>query len=65
MSAGEAAVYARANDVSEFAKLTAELLDDPARRERMGETGRARVAGELSWANSSTALLAAYAEATR
>lgn len=65
VSAGEAAVYARANDVSEFAKLTAELLDDPARRERMGETGRARVAGELSWANSSTALLAAYAEATR
>jgi glycosyltransferase involved in cell wall biosynthesis len=60
VSAGEAAVYARANDVSEFAKLTAELLDDPARRARMGEIGRARVEGPLSWAHSSEALLTAY-----
>ncbi|WP_460401221.1 glycosyltransferase family 4 protein [Actinophytocola sediminis] len=65
VSAGDAAVYARANDVSEFAKLTATLLDDPAERARMGELGQARVEGPLSWANSSTALLAAYAEAIR
>ncbi|OLF04504.1 glycosyltransferase WbuB [Actinophytocola xinjiangensis] len=65
VSAGEAAVYARANDVSEFAKLTAELLDDPDRRARMGEIGRERVAGELSWARSAESLLAAYAEAIR
>jgi glycosyltransferase involved in cell wall biosynthesis len=63
VSAGEAAVYAQANDVSEFAKLTAQLLDDPAGRERMGELGRARVAGELSWARSSESLLAAYESA--
>ncbi|OLF15727.1 glycosyltransferase family 4 protein [Actinophytocola xanthii] len=60
VSAGDAAVYARANDVSEFAKLTAELLDDPAQRARMGEIGRARVEGPLSWAHSSEALLTAY-----
>jgi glycosyltransferase involved in cell wall biosynthesis len=65
VSAGEAAVYAPANDESEFAKLIANLLDDPAERARMGELGRERVAGPLSWANSRKALLAAYAAATR
>ena len=63
VSAGDAAVYARANDVAEFAKLTAQLLDDPAGRERMGELGRTRVAGDLSWARSSESLLAAYESA--
>jgi glycosyltransferase involved in cell wall biosynthesis len=63
VSAGAAAVYAQANDTSEFAKLTAQLLDDPAERARMGELGKARVEGELSWARSSEALLAAYASA--
>ncbi|MEV4094745.1 glycosyltransferase family 4 protein [Streptosporangium saharense] len=60
VSAGDAALYAPANDESEFAKLVAHLLDDPAERERMGEIGRARVAGPLSWEQSSKALLAAY-----
>lgn len=65
VSAGEAALYAPANDVSEFAKLIARLLDDPVERERMGEIGRSRVAGELSWRRSSETLLAAYAAAGR
>jgi len=39
------------------------LLDDPAERKRMGELGRARVAGALSWENSRKALLTAYAAA--
>ncbi|GII02355.1 glycosyltransferase family 4 protein [Planobispora takensis] len=60
VSAGEAALYAPANDVSEFAKLIARLLDDPAERRRMGEIGRERVAGPLSWEHSKKALLAAY-----
>ncbi|MFD0885343.1 glycosyltransferase family 4 protein [Streptosporangium algeriense] len=60
VSAGDAALYAPANDESEFAKLVAHLLDDPAERRRMGEIGRARVAGPLSWEQSSKALLAAY-----
>ncbi|MGH3876905.1 MAG: glycosyltransferase family 4 protein [Actinophytocola sp.] len=63
VSAGPAAVYARANDVSEFAKLTAQLMDDPAGRARMGEIGVTRVAGSLSWAHSSEALRAAYESA--
>lgn len=60
VSAGEAALYAPANDESAFAKLIARLLDDPDERRRMGELGRERVTGPLSWENSKKALLAAY-----
>jgi glycosyltransferase involved in cell wall biosynthesis len=63
VSADEAALYAPANDESEFAKLVVKLLDDPEERKRMGELGRARVAGPLSWKNSRKALLAAYTAA--
>jgi glycosyltransferase involved in cell wall biosynthesis len=60
VSAGEAAVYAPANDEPEFAGLTSRLLDDPSERERMGKLGKERVEGPLAWANSQKALLAAY-----
>jgi glycosyltransferase involved in cell wall biosynthesis len=63
VSAGDAAVYAPANDEREFAKLTARLLDDPEERDRMGKLGQARVEGPLAWRNSAKALLAAYAAA--
>jgi len=65
VSAGEAALYAPANDEPEFAKLIAHLLDSPEDRAKMGELGRERVAGPLSWENSQKALLAAYAAAVR
>ncbi|MFC3449797.1 glycosyltransferase family 4 protein [Amycolatopsis speibonae] len=65
VSAGEAALYAPANDEPEFAKLIAHLLDSPEERAKMGELGRARVAGPLSWENSQKALLTAYAAAVR
>jgi glycosyltransferase involved in cell wall biosynthesis len=60
VSAGEAAVYAPANDELAFAALIAQLLDDPEARARMGEIGRARVAGPLSWDVSRSALIGAY-----
>ncbi|MTD58591.1 glycosyltransferase family 4 protein [Amycolatopsis pithecellobii] len=60
VSAGEAAVYAPANDESAFAGLIAKLLDDPEERARMGKIGQARVAGPLAWRESAKALLAAY-----
>jgi glycosyltransferase involved in cell wall biosynthesis len=63
VSADTAAVYAPANDESQFAVLIARLLDDPDERRRMGEIGAARVSGLLSWEHSRTALLAAYAAA--
>jgi glycosyltransferase involved in cell wall biosynthesis len=65
VSAGDAAVYAQAKDEREFARLTAELLDDPAERERMGRLGKERVEGPLAWSNSQKALLAAYAAALK
>jgi glycosyltransferase involved in cell wall biosynthesis len=64
VSAGEAAMYAPANDESQFAKLIATLLDDPDKRGRMGRIGQARVSGPLSWEHSKAALLAAYDAAT-
>jgi glycosyltransferase involved in cell wall biosynthesis len=60
VTAEDAAVYASENDEVEFAKLIAELLDDPERRERMGTIGRRRVERALSWAVSRGNLLAAY-----
>jgi glycosyltransferase involved in cell wall biosynthesis len=60
VSAGEAAVYAPANDEAEFAKLVAYLLDHPEERRRMGEIGQERVSGPLSWTESRKALIAAY-----
>lgn len=65
VSAGDAAVYAPANDESEFAKSIALLLDDPELRARMGRTGQERIGGELSWRNSQASLLAAYTAACR
>jgi glycosyltransferase involved in cell wall biosynthesis len=65
VSAGEAAVYARPNDESEFARLISQLLDDEDARRRMGQIGRERVYGPLSWENSKIALLQAYLAATK
>ncbi|MGW0908727.1 glycosyltransferase family 4 protein [Streptomyces sp. NPDC002853] len=63
VSAGDAAVYAPANDEAQFAEHIALLLDDPEKRARMGKLGQERVGGELSWQNSQRSLLAAYAAA--
>lgn len=65
VSAGDAAVYAAADDEAEFAGLVAMLLDDPEKRARMGKIGQERIGGELSWRNSQAALLDAYAAACR
>jgi glycosyltransferase involved in cell wall biosynthesis len=59
-SAGEASLYARANDPEDFAAKLAELIADPALRQRMGALGRARVLERLSWEHSVPQLLAAY-----
>lgn len=63
VSAGDAAAYAEPNDPEHLATAIMELLDDPARRATMGEVGRERIAGDLSWDVSATQLLAAYERA--
>lgn len=59
-SAGEASVYAAANDPTDFARKIAELMEAPERRAEMGRVGRKRVLERLSWAHSAPHLLAAY-----
>jgi glycosyltransferase involved in cell wall biosynthesis len=59
-SAQAASLYARKNDVADFATRIAELLDDPDRRKAMGEYGRKRVLEELEWRHEAPKLLAAY-----
>jgi len=63
ISAAEAAVYAFPNDVEDFARCIAELLDSPERRANMGRMGRRRVEEEISWAHSQEQLLAGYERA--
>jgi glycosyltransferase involved in cell wall biosynthesis len=62
-SAGEAAVYARHNDPRELGQLIISLVDDPARRQRMGAIGKERIARDLAWQHQAPRLLEAYAAA--
>jgi glycosyltransferase involved in cell wall biosynthesis len=59
-SAGDASLYAQANDVRDFALKLCELLDDPERRRRMGQIGRQRIEAELAWHHQVPPLLTAY-----
>lgn len=59
-SAGDASLYATANDPIDFAEKLAELARDPAMRAAMGKRGRARVLDKLSWDHSAPKLLEAY-----
>jgi len=62
VSAGQAAVYVRPNDVTEYAKAIIALADDHPGRERLGRLGRERVEQELAWSYSERAYLQVYAE---
>jgi glycosyltransferase involved in cell wall biosynthesis len=59
-SAQDASLYAARNDERDLARKIVELLDDPERRGRMGEFGRARVLGQLEWRYEAPKLLQAY-----
>jgi glycosyltransferase involved in cell wall biosynthesis len=60
VSAGPAALFADSNRERALAAGISELLDDPARRQRMGRAGRERVQAVLAWKHSAPMLLAAY-----
>jgi len=64
-SAGEAARYVAGNSVEELARAIAELLDDPATRDRMGKIGLERLRTQLNWERSVEQLTAAYASLSR
>ncbi|MFW2541581.1 glycosyltransferase family 4 protein [Primorskyibacter sp. 2E107] len=59
-SAGDAALYAQANDAQDFARCLAQLIEEPDLRADLGAKGRARVLKSLSWDASAPKLLAAY-----
>jgi len=60
VSAQEASLYARRNDVVDFAGQILALLDDEPRRRAMGRLGRERVLSQLGWEHEAPRLLAAY-----
>ena len=64
VSASEAAVYAKPNDVHEYAKAIVDLLDDEAARAQLGKIGRARVENELAWKYQECAYLGVYQHLT-
>lgn len=63
VSAAESSLYAKANDIVDFADKIEALLDDPARRAEMGAFGQARVSRDLHWGTSVAPLIAAYRRA--
>jgi glycosyltransferase involved in cell wall biosynthesis len=60
VSAGDAAVYAKPNDVHEYAAAIVKLIDDESRRAQLGKLGRARVEQELAWSHQERAYLGVY-----
>jgi glycosyltransferase involved in cell wall biosynthesis len=64
VSAGDAAVYVTPNDVREYAQAIVALMDDEARRTRLGKQGRVRVEQELAWPHQRRAYLGVYQQLT-
>jgi glycosyltransferase involved in cell wall biosynthesis len=62
-SAQDASLYAKPNDVQDFAAKIEQLLDDPTLAKQLGEYGRERFESELCWEHQEPKLLAAYAAA--
>ena len=64
ISAGDAAVYATPNDVTELAHLLIDLVDDEPRRRSMGRAGRARIEQELAWDHQAPRYVGVYEQLT-
>ena len=64
VSAGDAAVYVRPNDVREYAAAIVALMDDAPRRARMGRVGRERIEQKLAWRYQEAAYLDVYRRLT-
>ena len=62
-SAAESSLYARPDNVFDFAAKIDELLENEELRVKMGKIGRQRIEQRLSWEHSAPVLLSAYAKA--
>ncbi len=60
ISAADAAVYVKPNDVHDYAAALVELMDDEPKRMTLGKLGRIRVEQELAWSYQQRAYLDVY-----
>jgi glycosyltransferase involved in cell wall biosynthesis len=60
VSAADAAVYVKPNEVHDYARAIAELMDDEQGRARLGKLARARVEQELAWYHQERVYLGVY-----
>ena len=60
VSADDAAVYVKPNDVQDYAAAIVELMDDESRRSLLGKLGRGRVEQKLAWYHQERAYLGVY-----
>jgi glycosyltransferase involved in cell wall biosynthesis len=65
VSAGEAGVYVKPNDVRDYAAAIVNLMDDEPLRAHLGKIGRARVEQELAWSHQETTYLDVYRRLTK
>jgi glycosyltransferase involved in cell wall biosynthesis len=61
-TARNAALYAKNNDVQQYAELLEKLMDDANLRSTMGDIGRQRVENGLTWNHQAVQLIKAYDE---
>lgn len=59
-SAAESSLYAKANDIEDFAEKILDLLGAPEKRAQMGAVGRDRVENKFAWPHQIPSLIAAY-----
>lgn len=60
VSAGEASLYAKNNDVRDFAGKILHLIDNPSERDARGALGLERVHSQFSWHHETPHLINAY-----
>ena len=60
VTAGDCAIYVRENDTYEFADAIVSLLNNPRKREKMGEIGKKRMFESLNWDRQEVNLQTAY-----
>jgi glycosyltransferase involved in cell wall biosynthesis len=60
VSAADAAVYIKPNDIADYAEAIVDLMDDEPRRSEMGKIGRARVEQKLAWSHQERAYVDVY-----
>lgn len=65
LSAGDAGVTVFEDDDVALAEAILALLDDPDRRSLMGQAGRRRIEGEMSWQRQAAAYVGVFADLSR